>query len=68
MQAAGALSPGLATVPMPDDVRRQPMQNSPKFFGFVRALLFGDEPAQSFATPIEGVSLDPYTTPSSQQP
>jgi len=51
---------------MPEDKRRQPMQNSPKFFGNVPAWLFGDAPPEPFQTPVEGVPLDPYTTPSSQ--
>lgn len=57
-----ALSPGV--IAMHQEIRRQPMQNSPKFFGYVPANIFGVLPTSSFATPRDGVFLDPYTTPS----
>ncbi len=56
-----ALAPGSS--PMHLDLRRQPLQNSPKFFGNVPAFLFDGLPLLPFQTPPEGVFLDTYTAP-----
>ena len=61
LRATDALSPGAE--PMHLDLRRQPLQNSPRIFGNVPALLFGGLPLLPFSTPPEGVFLDAYTAP-----
>ncbi len=66
MRADEALSPGL--IVMHRDVRRQPMQNSPKIFSFIPAGLIEGEPATDVVTPVDGIFLDQYTTPSSDDP
>jgi len=49
---------------MSQDLRRQPLQNSPLIFGNVPTLLFGGLPLAPLQTPPEGISLDFYLTPS----
>ncbi|MCG8460002.1 MAG: LamG domain-containing protein [Holophagales bacterium] len=56
MAATDALSVGI--VNMEDDARRQPMQVSPKIFGYVPQWLFGSAPVDPCATPVSGESLD----------